>query len=72
MNNEIIAKKQFTSWTFKKLEQRTRIMALNSSFYHVFGISYKFKSEEDLHPTENGANLIYNASKEKIKEFINF
>ena len=46
MNNEIIAKKQFTSWTFKKLEQRTRIMALNSSFYHVFGISYKFKSEE--------------------------
>jgi len=32
----------------------------------------KFIFEEDLHPNENGANLIYNASKDKIKEFINF
>ena len=33
---------------------------------------YKFIFKEDLHPNKEGANLIYNASKKIIKNFIEF
>ena len=47
-------------------------LAKTPKWNELYKNPYKFIFKEDLHPNKEGANLIYNASKKIIKNFIEF
>ena len=56
---------------FKKIDVNYYDLSKTGKMIKLYKDPYKFIFKEDHHPNKKGANLIYEASKKVIKEFIN-
>ena len=67
--------KQFllgAEYFFKKNNIKYYDLAKTNKLNELYKDPYRFLFKEDLHPNKEGANLIYNASKKIIKNFLEF